>query len=417
MPFHPIPTTANAVPRSVAPSAHAVERLRSTGGVLLLCAAVLIGLSGSTVDSVRSVERSAAVSLSTYPPPVESPARTATLMFAGDVMAHDVLYTRRPYSRMFERIAPIVGAADIAFANLEFTIDRTRPLSNYPRFNVHPDYVEAVVAAGFDAFSAANNHVADHGRPGAAETVRALEDLRDRYDISYSGLDLEQGNEMRFTALGTAGIRIGFMAVTGFNNENRGNGYVYSASYANETARERLRKLVRGAAGEFDVIVLSYHGGVEYASKPSEPKAAFFRELVQDGVDILWGHHPHVLQPWEIVQTSRGEGLILYSTGNLISGQRWHSGPDQTEGARAATGDSALYFITVCVTQAGRVDIRRVHPRLVTNVRRVDAPMTVVPFEPLLRELRTEQWRQFFEARMDATRSMVRPMSTYGLVP
>ena len=96
-----------------------------------------------------------------------------------------------------------------------------------------------------------------------------------------------------------------------------------------ELAREGARRMIqvalelevekhiqkmRDVADDYDLFVLSYHGGIEYAPRPSPRKAAFFRRLLDAGVDVIHGHHPHVLQPIERL----GDKLVAYSLGNFV---------------------------------------------------------------------------------------------------
>ena len=110
---------------------------------------------------------------------------------------------------------------------------------------------------------------------------------------------------------------------------------------------------MRVEAARYDLFVLSYHGGREYAREPERAKVRFFRRLVEAGVDIVWGHHPHVVQGYALVERPEGRGLALYSAGNFISGMTWGIDPEAPEAERAWTGDSALWVVSVALA-AGR---------------------------------------------------------------
>ena len=73
-------------------------------------------------------------------PPGETELR---MVFLGDIMGHDVNYNMRGYDRIYEHVLPLFAEADFVFGQLEFVVDPDRPQSSYPRFNVHPAYVEA----------------------------------------------------------------------------------------------------------------------------------------------------------------------------------------------------------------------------------------------------------------------------------
>ena len=100
------------------------------------------------------------------------------LSFIGDVMAHDVNFNMKDFSVMYENVAEYLLADDLTFGNLEFPIDNSLPYSTYPNFNVHSEYVEAVINAGVDVFSLANNHSNDQGISGVLATLDSAKNLQ-----------------------------------------------------------------------------------------------------------------------------------------------------------------------------------------------------------------------------------------------
>lgn len=74
---------------------------------------------------------------------------------------------------------------------------------------------------------------------------------------------------------------------------------------------------------ESDLLIVSLHWGVEYAGEPTPFQRDQAKQLANSGVDVLWGHHPHVLQPAEWVDSEDGihHMLALYSLGNLLTDQ------------------------------------------------------------------------------------------------
>ncbi len=269
-------------------------------------------------------------------------ADTVRLLFAGDLMAHDTNYNTKDYDEIYRRIRGSVGWADFAFINLEFPIIDEQAYSTYPRFNVQRDYVEAAIGAGFNRFSLANNHTADFGRAGIAATRESQRFLEKRFPVRFSGLREKAGAEMAAEFWSWRDIRFGFLAVTGFSNRREGTDEMNLTSLRREEDRRALIKRVEAAAGKCDLLVLSFHVGVEYARKPKPEKQEFFEELMEGGVDILWSHHPHVLQPWEVSP----RGTVIYSAGNFVSGQTYGM-PARVNhrDSRTYKGDSALFCL------------------------------------------------------------------------
>jgi poly-gamma-glutamate synthesis protein (capsule biosynthesis protein) len=155
---------------------------------------------------------------------------------------------------------------------------------------------------------------------------------------------------------------------------------------------------VREAAPRYDLLVVSYHGGMEYARQPEPSRVRFFRRLLEAGADVVWGHHPHVLQDYELVDRPEGRGLALYSTGNFLSGMTWGVDPLEPEDERAWTGDSALWAVWVRPAPGG-LGVWAVQPIPVTNVRDRRGTVVVSTFPGLSAQGLSEPWSGYFRRR------------------
>ena len=318
------------------------------------------------------------------------------LTFTGDIMAHRVISSMSSFGDIYDGVRHTLRGDDLSFANLEFPVDPTRPYAGYPRFNVHPEFVVAAIEGGFDVFSLANNHSTDHGPSAIAETRRALRELAERHGIRFSGLREAAGDPIAVETIRHGDWRIAFLAVTLFvNDPSRGVELVQHVDLRRPASRQELEARVRRAAGEHDAVVVSVHGGLEYRLRPDALKQAFFRDLVEAGATVVWGHHPHVLQPF--FSHDRGRGVILSSTGNFISGQLRFLGPNDHAQPRAATGDVALYRVTLvrdgdgsAATPGGaapstgrRARVARVLPEFAGTVALPDGGYAVYPLDVL----------------------------------
>lgn len=332
-------------------------------------------------------------------------------------MAHDVNYTRPPYSRIYEGVSDILWSDDLTFGNLEFPVHPGFPMNNYPVFNVHPPYVEAAVHAGFDVFSAANNHITDLGAPGVAETRKFLEEMVRTYGIAYSGLCDPPGSGITITTVDHGRWRIGFVAVTEFLNSYRGAEGVFLLDYTDGEKKAEFLDLLEGAAAGFDLFIVSFHGGIEYSRVPSPEKIAFFGELHDRGVHIVWAHHPHVLQSWLLEKGEGGPRLSLYSTGNFISGQTWRLDPLDAPSLRVPTGESALFRVTVFPLDGDPV-ITSVEPIPIANYKHPEYGMVVRTLEDLAGDPVLEHsWRNFYLTRLGETRIITGDAGRVNIVP
>lgn len=261
------------------------------------------------------------------PPP---PPSEATLVAVGDIMMHTPqlpgAYVAETgsydFSGFFQRVKPTIAAADWAMANLETPLaGNERGYKGYPRFNAPVEMADALSEAGFDIVSIANNHILDQGEAGAIATIRTLQD-RGLKPIGTS----EEGASPLQEAVITKknGIAAAFLAYTyGTNGIPLPQNAPYLVYLVNEKqiAEDIAHAKARGA----DVIVVSLHFGNEYQRHPTDAQRNLAAAVIQSGADIIVGHHPHVVQPYERITTATEqgtrEGFVIYSLGNFISNQ------------------------------------------------------------------------------------------------
>lgn len=254
------------------------------------------------------------------------PRERLTLVAGGDVVfARETPLGLRtvggedPFAGVAERLS----AADLAFVNLESPICSVLPGDPSPhsptdhhapvRFGAPPGSAERLAAAGIDVVSAANNHALDCGRPGPAMSLAALSEA----GVAAAGASID-GDAIEPVVIERAGARVGIWAVTVIRPADPGPPDTLPpiAAMDPDTAARLIPFLVGRARreGRVDLAVVSIHWGRELAAEPTDGQVELAHALVDGGVDLVLGHHPHVLQPIE----SYGEGLIAYSLGNLL---------------------------------------------------------------------------------------------------
>ncbi|ERJ13861.1 CapA family protein [Haloplasma contractile] len=248
--------------------------------------------------------------------------RTVSLVAVGDNLIHNTIYNtafkddRYDFNPIYEDINPYVSSFDLAFINQETMIGGTElGLSSYPRFNSPVEVGEAVVNAGFNLISLANNHTLD----GGEEAIKNALHFWDSQPIVYSGTKTQSATSSvkRFEK---NGIKFAFVAYTyGTNGILHPDG---KGELANVFSKTKARNDIEQISDEVDVIIVSMHWGNQYQSLPSNEqrnKAEFLSEL---GVDLIIGHHPHVIQPVEMIETDGHQTFVMYSLGNFLSDQR-----------------------------------------------------------------------------------------------
>lgn len=338
-------------------------------------------------------------------------------------MAHDVNFRMDNYSRIYSSVSPHFAEADYTFGQLEFVVDGDREMASYPSFNVHPDYVEAAIDSGIHVFSLANNHTTDYGADGVRATRRTMREIASRHDIYYSGIrraesreaaEQREAEEFEVVELEHKGVRIGFLAITRILNSWNGSELTHVVGYG-EGAADRFLSWLEQVTPEYDLFILSVHDGTEYQRVPDERYAEFYRRAVHAGVDILWGHHPHVLQQWEPIRREDGRtALIMPSMGNFVSGQTWRIGPEDTGHWRAQTGDSAVLRLLVNVGDNGP-DVRSIDPLPITHFLHPEGGVTVEMLMPMATREDASEWQSFYEDRRRRTARFARRREYHNL--
>jgi hypothetical protein len=334
-----------------------------------------------------------------------------TLTFVGDIMIHSVNYCLPDYRVIYAALEPYLRQDDLTFANLEFPVDPSRPYAGYPRFNGNPAYVAAAIRAGVDVFSLANNHSFDQGRAGVLQTIRSLAQLGRLTGrrLYWSGLRGNLTCFFRPAEIYAGDFKIGFLAVTQMVNRQMPWAYVQVVDYHNRSQSRAFLEYLRTVTPDYDLFILSYHGGHEYALQPEAEKIEFFRKLTASGVHIVYAHHPHVPQGHILVRCAGGgDRLIIASAGNLISGMTWGIDPGEPELPQAFTGDSALWRVRV-KRREGVVAVDQVQPLLVTNYRNSNNELVVVPFSGLLGVSMPASWRSYYSKRYSIMRDHLEP--------
>ena len=341
-----------------------------------------------------------------------------SLSFIGDVMAHWENFRMPDYNDIWSGVKNKLLSDDFSFGNLEFVVDPDKPNSTFPRFNIEPDYVRAAIEGGLDVFSLANNHTADQGADSVLKTLSAMEGLKNEYGegrlLYFSGINRGKNDFLKPVYWEKNNISLGFLAVTQFSNKGGGLSYINIANYKNSGQKKELLDSLTAAAEGVDIFILSYHGGVEYARDPEDAKKRFFEEIFETGVDIIWAHHPHVLQPWELREVNGEAKLVMYSLGNFISGQMYYLDPLDPN-YRKYTGESAIMQVFALKDEVGIS--YQVRPAPIVNYSHPTMGIVARLYENILNEDMGPDWRYFYQSREAELYSMLKIPLNAGTFP
>ena len=321
--------------------------------------------SGQSVSV--SAEENSAPSFGSEKNDREEIQHNLTLLFAGDIMAHKPNYSMSDYALIWKDIAPLALSCDFSFANIEAPVDDSLPYSTYPRFNMHSEYPEASIRAGFNVFSLANNHSNDQGLSGMKHTREWAEKTESAHkgterEVFFSGLKKSGGDAIGYKIIKKNGWTIIFCAVTEVLNEKdhiEYMDYVPPAHDAREAFGNRIRHI--RAENPCDIFILSIHANVpEYIRSVSQAQRSYYYKLLDCGADIIWANHPHVVQEREFIgkkSERRFSKLILYANGNTISAQRHKPAFNAPDDPHEYTGDGLLYKVIYYKKEKGGIAI------------------------------------------------------------
>lgn len=255
---------------------------------------------------------------------------TFNMSVIGDIMCHNTQYTDAynsntdtyDFSYVFKDIKAKIKTADIAVGNLETTFaGKSVGYSSYPTFNTPESLADNLKDLGLDVLTTANNHSLDKGYKGIESTI----DYLDKADISHTGTFKSEEDQNKILIKNVKDAKIAFLSYTyGTNGIKVPTGKDYCINLID---KELIKKQLELAKAENpDIICVSMHWGIEYQTKQNKEQEALADFLFENGVDIILGSHPHVLQPMEkrtvtLEDGSTKDGFVIYSLGNFMSGQ------------------------------------------------------------------------------------------------
>lgn len=337
--------------------------------------------------------------------PEEEKEERISLLFAGDVMAHEENFGGGRFDRIWAHVEGYIRSADLAFANVEAPVMDGRRWQAYPTFNMHTDYVEQAISAGFRAFSLANNHTNDQGLAGIAST---RDWFAARSGVWACGLKRRAGDPLTHRVIeaeaGGSKWRILFVAVTELLNRPDHKEFIdyYPSTAASRASlKESIARLRR--ENPCDLAVVSVHTDEpEYVLAVTDDHRRFFRELAESGADVVWANHPHVAKPWEVVEAGGRRALVMYANGNTVSGQRRDPQFSRPETLRDYTGEG-IFVRAEFVRKGGGISLDQLGARLVTTLIAPDGRY-VLRFldDELLGSLDAAEnlrWRDYLAAR------------------
>ncbi len=284
------------------------------------------GLGGKDLDYIEAkVEKKEAAKDSLH---------RLKLVFVGDIMGHgdQIRSAFDPESGMFDYepcfryIRPIIESSDFAFANLELTLNDKNYYSGYPLFRSPDALAGYLKQAGFDIIITTNNHSNDNNKYGLMHTLDVLDSLKLMHTGTFRDTaEWEQSYPMILEKeTDGAKFRLALIAYTYATNGIP----TQKPNVVNEIDTAQIRKDIEKAKkSNPDMIIAYMHWGAEYQRIEAKTQSDLAKWLWSQGVDIVIGSHPHVIQPIRsdtVYNADSTEGrrvVCAYSLGNFISNQ------------------------------------------------------------------------------------------------
>ncbi len=298
--------------------------------LILILSIILIIFLLNYFSNKNNIAEDDSIQTSSELPVEEKKDTTIKMSIIGDIMCHNTQFkdafnsstNTYDFSYVFSEIAPYFENNDLNIGNLETTFAGSgRSYSGYPTFNTPEALATDLKELGINVLSTANNHCMDTGNKGLVNTL----DVLDSVGIDHMGTYRTEEESNNVLIKDVNGIKIAFLSYTyGTNGIPVSSSKPFSVNLIDK--EKILKDIANAKSNNVDLICTSMHWGVEYLDSPNAEQQDLANFLFTNGVDIIFGSHPHVLEKMEKVNVTTVDGenkecFVIYSFGNFVSGQ------------------------------------------------------------------------------------------------
>lgn len=316
--------------------------------LVLLLGACGGGTAAGTPPPTSAVATSTTTSTTTAPPEV-----VRTLAFGGDLLTHMPLVaaaqrygstsgTPYDFGPMLAPLAPVLDGVDLALCHLEVPlVGDGQEVTGYPSFHAPRELAGAIAGAGYDGCSTASNHSLDGGRPAIDATLGTFDAL----GLGHVGTARSPEEDVAPRLYRLDGVTVAHLSYAyGFNGYEPPADAPWVVDRIDPAVVARDAAAARAAGAQ--LVVVSLHWGSEYQHEPDayQRDTAAAVTAIPD-VDLVVGHHAHVVQPVEQV----GGRWVVFGLGNQLSNQ------DEDE-----RRDGLTVVVTVAGPAGGRMAVRAI---------------------------------------------------------
>lgn len=250
---------------------------------------------------------------------------TARVVANGDILIHDILYMSArqsdgsyDFNPYFKYAKDWISDADLALGDYEGTISKDYPLAGYPLFNAPSSIAQTLKDTGYDVIDLAHNHILDSGLSGALETAQTFNQL----GMDTIGIYQKNRQKENFLIKKVNGIKIAILGYSyGYNGMEANLSKSEYKKHLSDLDEKQIKAELVEAEKKADATIVMPQMGVEYQKEPTDEQVQLYHKMIDWGADVIFGGHPHVVEPAETLKKDGQKKFIIYSMGNFISNQ------------------------------------------------------------------------------------------------
>ncbi|MCJ0872062.1 CapA family protein [Streptomyces sp. AP-93] len=250
--------------------------------------------------------------------------RSFTVAAAGDILIHPQLIDQAArdakaegrsgydFDKIMAGVKPVISKADLGICHMEPVLGKPAgPFQSYPDFLVPPQIATTIKNIGYDTCSTSSNHSLDHGPEGVYRTLDTL----DKAGLKHTGSARNKAEADKPLIMDVKGVKVAQLSYAfGFNGRELPQDKPWLANLNDFDKIAAAETAARKAGAE--VVILSIHWGREHQPNASKPQLKLARRLAEKtGINLVIGHHAHVVQPFEKVDGT----WIAYGLGNQLA--------------------------------------------------------------------------------------------------
>lgn len=237
-------------------------------------------------------------------------------------------------------------------------------MAGYPLFNAPGEVMDAIKDAGYQVLDLAHNHILDSQIEGVVSTAQAIE----KAGMTPIGVYTHESRDQAPIVIKEVnGIKVALLAYSyGFNGIEQYISQEDYNRYLSDLNEDKMKAEIERAEKEADITVIMPQMGIEYQLEPTEEQKTLYHKMIDWGADIIFGGHPHVVEPAETVEKDGDKKLIIYSMGNFLSNQRIETMQDEENAKWTERG--VLMDVTIKKKDGKtRIETAKAHPTWVNR--------------------------------------------------